>query len=91
MAFAKALYSTFVLDLETVACFRAHHDIKLGPKQIEKPPVEHLSSRQPAQSESEKALTSVEDDLLKLRPILNVFLTYLTIRLAAVKWTVVGS
>ena len=75
VAFASALYSASVLDLETVACFLAHQDIKFGPKKIAKPPVDLLSSRQPAQSESEKALTSVEDDLLKFRPTLAVFLT----------------
>ena len=91
VAFANALYSASVLDLETVACFLAHHEIKLGPKNTANPPVERLSSNQPAQSESEKALRSVDDDLLKLRPILRAFLTYLTILLAAVKWTVVGA
>ena len=84
VVFANALYSASVLDLETVACFLALQDIKLDPKNTAKPPVERLSSRQPAQSESEKALISAEDDLLKFRPMLNVFFTYLTIRFAAV-------
>ena len=74
-----------------MACFLAHHEIKLGPKNMANPPVERLSSRQPAQSESEKALTRVEDDLLKLRPMLKVCLTYLTMRFAAVQCTVVGA
>ena len=69
MALANALYSASVLDLEIVACFHAHHDIKLGSKNTAKPPVEHQSSRQPAQSESKKALARVEDDFLKFRPI----------------------
>ena len=85
IALANALYSGSVLDRDTVACFLAHHEIKLGPKNMANPLVERLSSRQPAQSESEKALTRVEDDLLKLRPMLKVCLTYLTMRLAAVK------
>ena len=85
VAFANALYSASVLDLETVACFLALQDIKLGPKNTAKPPVERLSSKHPAQSESEKALISVEDDLLKFRPMLNVFFTYLTMRFAVVK------
>ena len=84
VAFANALYSASVLDLETVACFLALQDIKLGPKNTAKPPVERLSSRHPAESESEKALTSAEDDLLKFRPMLNVLFTYITIRFAAV-------
>ena len=50
VAFANALYSAYVLDLETVACFLALQDIKFGPKKTAKPPVER---RQPAQSESE--------------------------------------
>ena len=85
IAFANALYSASVLDRETVACFLAHHEIKLGPKKTAKPPVERLSSRHPAQSESEKALTRVEGDLMKFRPTFKVYLTYLTMRLVAVK------
>jgi hypothetical protein len=46
VAFATALYSAFVLDLETVACFFAHHEIRFGPKKTAKPPVDLLSSRQ---------------------------------------------
>ena len=74
-----------MLDLETVACFRAHHEIRFGPKNIAKPPVDRLSSKHPAQSESKKELTRLEDDLLKSKPILKVPLTYLTMRFAAVK------
>ena len=80
-----------MLDLETVAYFRAHHEIRFGPKKIAKPPVDRLSSRHPAQSELEKALTRFEDDLLKSRPMFIVPLTYLTMRFAAVKWTLVGA
>lgn len=71
VALAKALYSASVLDRDTVACFFAHQEIKFGPKKTAKPPVDLLSSKQPAQSESEKAVTSVEDDLLKARPTLK--------------------
>ena len=85
VAFANALYFASVLDLDTVACFRAHQDIKFGPKNTTKPPVEHLSSRQPAQSESENALTRVKGDLLKFSPKFRVCFTYRTIRFAAVK------
>ena len=85
VAFANALYSASVLDLDTVACFFAHQDIRLGPKKIANPPVDRLSSRHPAQSESEKALTSVDEDLLKVRPVFRVFLIYLTMCFAAVQ------
>lgn len=65
--------------------FLAHQEIKLGPKKTAKPPVDLLSSKQPAQSESEKALTRVDDDLLKVSPVLKVFLIYLNMRLATVQ------
>jgi hypothetical protein len=77
VAFATALYSASVLDLETVACFFAHHETRLGPKKIANPPVELLSSRQPAQSASENPLTSIDGDLLNINPMLDVFFKYL--------------
>jgi hypothetical protein len=61
-----------MLDLEIVACFLALQEIKLGPKYTTKPHVDLLSSTQPAQSASEKALTKVEDDLLKVSRRLTV-------------------
>jgi hypothetical protein len=62
LALASDLYSASILDLETVACFRALKETRFGPMNIAKPPVERLSSRHPAQSASEKALKSVEVD-----------------------------
>ena len=62
VAFARDLYSATVLDLETVAYFVALQEIRLGPKKIAKPHVEHRSSKSPAQSTSEKALSNVEED-----------------------------
>ena len=85
VALSNALYSALVLDHDTIACFFAHHEIRLGPQNTAKPPVDLLSSKQPAQSESENALTRVEDDLVKVRPTLRVCLTYLSIRLVAVQ------
>jgi hypothetical protein len=40
----------------------AHHDIKLGSKKTANPPVDFLSSEQPAQSASEKALTRMDEE-----------------------------
>jgi hypothetical protein len=54
VAFARALYSASVLDLDTIACCLALEDTKLGPTNIAKPTVERLSPRQPAQYASEK-------------------------------------
>jgi hypothetical protein len=46
VAFAMALYSDFVFDLETVGYFFALQAIKLGPKNITNPPIDRLSSMQ---------------------------------------------
>jgi hypothetical protein len=56
VAFANALYFAYVLEQETVIYFLALQEIKLGPKNIAKPLVKYLPSRQQAQCASEKAL-----------------------------------
>jgi hypothetical protein len=91
VASAKALYSASVLDLDTVCCFFALHEIKFGPKKIAKPPVDFLSSGQPAQSASEKALSNCEDELLNVRPTCSVPFVYLSMRFTTDQWVVVGA
>jgi hypothetical protein len=90
VAFARDLYSTLVLDLDTVACFLALQETKFGPTNIAKPPVDLLSSRQPAQSVSEKALRYIEGDFIKVIPVFTVSFTYLKIHLMAIQCSVVG-
>jgi hypothetical protein len=52
---ARLRYSASVDDRETVGCFLADQEIKLGPRKIAKPVVDHRSSGQPAQSTSQYA------------------------------------
>jgi hypothetical protein len=67
VALARDLYSTSVLDGDTVGRFLPLQEIKFGPKYIAKPSVDILSSIFPAQSASENALTSFEPNLLIYR------------------------
>jgi hypothetical protein len=62
-----ALYSASVLDLETMCCLFADHEMRLDPKNTTKPPVGFLSSEQPAQLVSKKALTRVDAYFLMQR------------------------
>jgi hypothetical protein len=91
MAFAMAFYSASVFDLDIVGCFRAHHEIRLPPINIAKPPVERRSSGSPAQSESEKALGNIDEDFVILTPYLSVCLTYLKMCFTTVQRSVVGA
>jgi hypothetical protein len=50
----------------------AHQEMRLGPKNTAKPPVDFLSSVHPAQSAFEKALAIVEADCQICRPVLRV-------------------
>jgi hypothetical protein len=83
------LYSVSVLDRDMVFCFLAHQDIKLGPKKIAKLPVDFLSSKQPAQLASEKALTRVEEDHRIWSPKLIVCLRKRSILFTVVQCMVV--
>jgi hypothetical protein len=85
VAISIALYSASVLERATVTCFRALQEIRLEPKNTANPPVERLSSILPAQSTSEKALTTNEFFLGIVRPISAVQLTYLRIRFTDVQ------
>jgi hypothetical protein len=49
VAFARALYSTSMLDLTTVFYLWQLHEIRFGPRKIEKPFVERRSSHELAQ------------------------------------------
>lgn len=81
MVLARALYSSSVLECDTVGYFRELHDAKLGPKNIAKPLVEHRSFGQLAQPASKKALNNVEEDLRIYNPIVDVSLMYMSILL----------
>jgi hypothetical protein len=91
VASVMTLYFVSVLDWETVFCFLAHHEIKLGPRKIAKLPVDFLSSVHPAQSVSGKALTIVEDERRMTNANEMVCLRKWRIRLTAVQWTDVGA
>jgi hypothetical protein len=66
VAFDRDLYSASVLNLDTVGCFLALHDMRFGPKNIGKPPVDPLSSIQHAQSTSEYVLIREDIDFLNV-------------------------
>ena len=53
-ALARALYSASVLDRAMVFCFLQPQEIRLSPRNTQKPPVERQSSRHPTQSALEK-------------------------------------
>jgi hypothetical protein len=84
VAFATALYSASVLDLETVDGFLALHETRSEPR------VDLLSSKHPAQSALENPLTSIEGDLVIRNPIPIVPLTYLRVLFTATRCRVVG-
>lgn len=85
---AKALYSTSVLDLDTIAYFRALQDIILGPKKYSKPTSRSLIINT---SYSEKPLTDKEEDLFIVNPTIVVCFKYLNILFTIAQWFVFGT
>jgi hypothetical protein len=59
MALSNALYSDFVLDLDTVACFLALQDTRFDLRYTVKPLVDLWSSRQHVQSASDMHLLAL--------------------------------
>jgi hypothetical protein len=53
VVFTRDLYSTSVLDRDTVAYFLELQEIRLGPRKTTNPPIDHQSLGYPAQSMSE--------------------------------------
>jgi hypothetical protein len=80
VVFAKALYSAFVLDHDTIVCFFAFQEIRLFPRNIVNPP---------AESTSKFPLSSVDDDLHILSPMFTQDLMCLKILFTVVQCTVV--
>jgi hypothetical protein len=91
IALAIALYSTSVLDRETVFCFLALHDIRFVPRKMAQPPVDLLSSRDPAQSTSENPLINSNLHFLIFKPTQMELFRYLSIRFIATQYAIVGA
>jgi len=53
MVVAWVRYSDSLLEHITVRCLREDHEMRLGPRKTQKPPIDFLLLRQPAQSASE--------------------------------------
>lgn len=90
VVFATDLYSTSILDIDTLFCFLALQDTRFVPRNIAYPPVDLLSSSGPAQSAFENPLTSSDRHYDILRPRRVVYFMYLIILLIVAQWTVVG-
>jgi hypothetical protein len=68
VALATDLYSTLVLDLDTVGCFLELQEIIFEPKNTQYPPVDFRSLGYPAQSALEKASSVDIFDRVSRRP-----------------------
>jgi hypothetical protein len=91
VVFTMALYSTSVLDRETVGYFGALHDTKFAPRNTANPLVDLLPSREPAQSTFKNPLTSRDGDLTIRSPRSTVPQTYHRIHFTVTRCTIVGA
>jgi hypothetical protein len=65
---ARVRYSNSVLEWATIHFLREDHEMRLGPRKIQKPTVDFRSSGQPAQSAFEKAQRMGDEERRRSRP-----------------------
>jgi len=88
---ARALYSAFDEDRETVDCFFYFQLIKDDPRKTQNPVVDRRELGQVAQSESQNPFICRFELLGKKRPCPGAVLMYRSTQLAAVRCSSVGA